>query len=692
MLVNMLFDDYVFKTSYNSDENDIAAEFYIPALKRTNLYKRAAGFFSSSCFLVISPGIEYLLYNNGKMQLLTSPHLSSEDIEAIYSGYANRKDIIYDSLVRDFKIDELNNMTCGNFLAWLIYEERLDIKVVVRKDFSDFGIFHDKYGILYDNEGNNVAFRGSINESETAYLDNYEAIEVFLSWEPRDQLRIRKMERNFNHIWYNYSTHWETFEFPEAIKQQILTLRTNQRPSPFITHPKGRINISNKIIARDYQKDAVLAWLDKGCKGILEMATGTGKTITAIYAMNNIYQQYVLRKIPLMVLITVPYKVLLEQWVELLVDCGIIPIPCYESRVKWFNRFSDSIKLLNKRRLDNLFIVTTNTTFKSKLFQELLSGIETDILYIADEVHHLTTDDALKALPRNARYRLGLTATLMDRYSDSGIAKLLTYFESGVVYRFPLADAIQKGFLTPYYYYPIFVELTDEEKDTYFELSNKIGQLIAQEKDLEDDTLKGLLIRRARLIASCENKLLVLRQMKDQVCKESYCLFYCGDIKENNTRYVEMVNQILAYDFGMKTHTFTADETSLTRKKILKEFEEGRIQALTAIRCLDEGVDIPKLQTAYILSSGTNPKEFIQRRGRILRRSPGKKYASIYDFIVVPSLTLEGIQLLSQSERMAEQKIILREFERFKEFADLAINKHHAYQKIMNVWSLYERG
>lgn len=452
------------------------------------------------------------------------------------------------------------------------------------------------------------------------------------------------------------------------------------------------ISIPKNIQMRGYQKDAVRAWFNHDGCGIFEMATGSGKTITGLCGMIKLLEQFHKANIPCGMVLVLPYKVLLEQWVEVLKDFGINPQICYESKNIWKNKLHELIRLFNQGSRDNLFIVTTNRTFYSDEFQSELNRIEGVYIFCVDEMHHFATDQAVALLPEKAHFRLGLSATLMSHWNDEGMQKLKDYFVNGVVYEFTLERAIREGFLTPYYYHPVFVELTPDEKSEYFELSAKIGKaLVINKGSFDNEILQNLMFKRARLITSAENKIEILRAMSDKIIGTRYNLFYCGDQKEANERYVDKVNKVLSFEFNLKSHTFTSTEDKNTREFVLDRFAQGEIEAITAIRCLDEGIDIPQLRRAFILSSGTNPKEFIQRRGRILRRSPGKDSAEIYDFFVVPTLDPLEIQSLDTSELNIERKILNREFERFKEFADLALNKQNAYQKIIAIWELYNQ-
>lgn len=455
---------------------------------------------------------------------------------------------------------------------------------------------------------------------------------------------------------------------------------------------KNRLNRSPKIpeniILRDYQKEAINSWFKNGFNGILEMATGTGKTITAISAMTKVMETCNLKNFACGIIVVVPYKSLLEQWVEDLNKFNIFPIMCYDNKNLWNDSLRVKIDAFNNGVVNNLSIITTNATFNGDEFQNLLSNIKKDYILCIDEMHHAATEKYLSNLPSGCKLRLGLSATLQSNHNEKNMENLINYFDK-IVYTFDMKRAIDEGFLTPYYYYPIFVELTEEEQDEYFELSKKIGKLI-NVCDEEDECLTSLLMKRARIIGSAQNKLKVLKGMKKYVENTHFNIFYCGDKIENDDKFIYKVNRIVANDLGLKTHTFTSEENKLERQQILRDFKDKKLDAISAIRCLDEGIDIPSLRRAFILSSSTNPKEFIQRRGRILRRSEGKDYAEIYDFIVVSSLDEEYIRGLSDDDLIIERKILACEIDRFNEFSSLAINSIDAHRKLMKVWNLYD--
>ena len=447
--------------------------------------------------------------------------------------------------------------------------------------------------------------------------------------------------------------------------------------------------IPENIQIRPYQEEAIKKWFDNRLKGIFQMATGTGNTITAISAITRLLNLCKVKKLSCGIIIVVPYKSLLEQWVETLRLFKINPIKCYESKNIWFDKLNKKIEFFNFGITKTIYIITTNATFNSESFQESISKIQKDYVLCIDEMHHAATDKYLLNLPEKCIFRLGLSATLESNYNIERTNELVSYF-GGIVYEFSMKRAIEEGFLTPYYYYPIFIELSEYEKEEYFMLSKKIGRLI-NVCDKDDECLTSLLMKRSRILGSAENKLKELIKLKTKVKNTNYNIFYCGDtIDENDDKFIYKVNRIVANELELKTHTFTSEEDKNERKNILERFKQGDLQAITAIRCLDEGIDIPELRRAFILSSSTNPKEFIQRRGRILRKSKSKEYAEIYDFIVVASLDKRYINELTDEELIVEKKIFLRELDRFVEFASLSINEIESHNKLMQIWDLYD--
>lgn len=670
---------------YNNEENNIIKEFFEPVLSNSIEYKRASGCFSSSYFWSMIEAIYSLADNNSIVKLIVSPNLSDEDVQAIINGEKVKNEII-DSFLMFKIIDENEYKDQYNLLAWLLYEGKLELKIVTKRDINSYGIFNDKWAVFTDKFKNKIGFNGSLNESLIAYEKNFESINVYCSWRDNEKLRIDKIEEAFDKIWFNKSAIWESYSIPENIKSRIIEGKSKKKPEIYFNNYNKGINIPRDIKLREYQKIAIKKWFDNKCTGILEMATGSGKTLTSIFAMKKLIDLLNSKGFPCGVVIVVPYINLLEQWCEELEEFGVRPIRCCNEKSSWYYKAIYEVSNFNLNNFSSLFMIVTNATFISDSFQVVLGKIQRDYIFCVDEVHHLSAPKISKLLPENTKFRLGLTATLNNDYNEKKENKVLRYFEK-IVYTFSLKEAMENNCLTRYYYYPIFVELNEDEREEYLNLSRKIARLYNISES--DEAYKMLIHKRRRIILNAENKIIKFATMKKEISKYNSTLVYCGDKIDDEGKFVDRVNRII-YDMGINTHTYTSDLKKNQREDVLDRFKKNEIKVLTAIRCLDEGVNIPALDCAFILSSSIDSKQFIQRRGRILRKSPGKEFAYIYDFVVVPTLDKNIIQGLEVEEKHIEQKIVLNELNRMFEFASLCENKIKALEKIRELICLYE--
>jgi DNA phosphorothioation system restriction enzyme len=431
---------------------------------------------------------------------------------------------------------------------------------------------------------------------------------------------------------------------------------------------------------REYQHDAVRAWSKNGGRGIFNMATGTGKTVTALLTATQAAETLD----EIFVVVAVPYQHLVDQWGESVQDFGIDPVRVYESRKKWEELLQRQLNEFQSGARDAVVAVVTHTTFASEHFQRLLSRTNSKTLLVADEMHHLGAPHLREAFPEHVPLRLGLSATPERWYDDEGTEALETYF-GGIVYEYGLERAIDNGALCPYYYVPHIVTLTADETAEYMQLSRRIGRLAGAvqggigDADLQGNTsLKHALFKRARIVGTAERKLERLSELVQHTGSVEHTLVYCGDgsvetdeVGQETRRHVDAtVDQLRT--LGIDAERFTARESQAERERLLNSFERAELQALVAIRCLDEGVDIPATETAYMLASSTNPRQFIQRRGRILRNHPGKDHAVVHDFIAVPGSGDLGS--LDDETFDAERSLIRKELQRVSTFADAAMN------------------
>ena len=683
---------------YRSDQTNTVTDFYLPCLNVSREYWRAVGYFTSQGLALAAKGLSSFIQNEGKMRLVASPMLTEEDISAIQEGYNAREDVVEKAIIRELDGDftEVVNhrLKC---LAWLIAENRLDIKIAspYEVSFNNLGaIYHEKIGIFIDSNGNTVAFTGSQNETVGGLLTNFESIDVYWSWSDPHQRAQRKID-NFERLWKNLTPKLSVLDFPVAAKQRLLEYKPNSPPSidpeTFIdrlstresgtsySYPPKTIDLPSTLKLRDYQQEAIDAWFLNNCRGFLEMATGSGKTITALSAIVRLLKE----KKRLFILIACPFQHLVEQWNKEASQFGFQSILAYQSQRTWVDRLNEALIDFNFGSLKVVCTITTHDTFISDAMQRILTRLQGDAVLVADEAHHLGATKSRQNLPNLFSYRLGLSATPNRWFDPEGTAALRAYFRE-TVYEFPLAQAIEAGYLCSYSYLPHLVELTEGELYEYEALTAKIAKLYARKNDDEvtEQLLEALLRQRTDLLNNAENKLPMLKQLVvNQSEPLHHVLFYCapGQIDE--------VISMLGHELGLHIHRFTAEESTEERRSLLERFASRNLQGLVAMKCLDEGVDVPGTQSAYILASSSNPREFIQRRGRILRNAPGKAAAKIYDLIAVPSLNTEVIKASPLFE--TERKILRRELRRFHEFSRTAKNQHRAVGEIWQLAKTY---
>ena len=439
-----------------------------------------------------------------------------------------------------------------------------------------------------------------------------------------------------------------------------------------------------EIKLRNYQQTAVFNWFRNQGRGTLKMATGSGKTITALAIATELYQ-----KIGLQVLLVVcPYRHLVTQWAKECQKFNLLPILAFENVRNWQSQLSNQLYNLNSSHQSFVTVITTNSTLISEGFQSQLKFFPAKTLLVGDEAHNLGANRLEESLPRNIGLRLALSATPERYFDDRGTDALLNYFGAVLQPEFTLADAINQGALVHYLYYPILINLTESESYTYAKLTKRIGWALNNSEDLaNNETLTSLLMKRSRLIGTAANKLQALRNLMSKRLNTSHTLFYCGDgcVETRDSFYsrqIAAVTRILGKELGYRVNTYTAETSIKDRENIRQQFESGELQGLVAIRCLDEGVDIPVIKNAVILASTGNPRQFIQRRGRILRPYPGKERAILFDMIVMPPE-------LERDTWEVERNLLRRELVRFVEFADLADNAGEARSKLLELQEKY---
>lgn len=668
----MSFKDMNIKLIYDTSTSNIVDELIVPLLERSKEYYRGVGYFSSAWLGLAFRGIQQFILNNGRMRLLTSPQLNEEDWNAVVNGERAKTDeVIYRSICKSIDSFDANTKSYVlNMLSWLIADGFLEIKFVVCK--NRLGNYHDKIAVFEDGDGNEICLHGSLNDSLQATY-NGECVSVFKGWVNGQVEYLERHYENLRELYNNKNGYFEVYDIPNMLKLELKKYQSTERPYFIEKKMKRAIHLPEYIKElHDYQNKAIKNLIANDWHGIFEMATGTGKTITAIEA-SRIYLEKYKRAF---IIVVVPFSHLITQWEKVLLDFGYQNIICCFKRTKsWLPAAKRIAKNFNTKLQDVACLVTTYKTASSDEFVTMMKSVNSDVFLIADECHYMGSNRYSQVMLKNIKVRLGLSATPDRWFDEEGTHMLRDYFGKTVL-EYDLRTAIENKFLTPYEYYPIIVHLNAQELEEYEELSNKISRIICFNKGIEKGSATEiLLIKRAAIISQAESKKEMLKAiLAKQVCKMDieHTLFYCakGESKE--------VIRLLA-DLNIRAHDFVYDVSSKKRDELLLQFDQGDIQALVAIKCLDEGVDVPSTQAAYFLASTSNPREFIQRRGRILRKAKNKNKACLYDFIVMPEIQQNT---LDDDMFKIYKSIISKELPRFAEFSHNSENKYEAHDTL----------
>jgi len=701
----MSFNELILKISYDSDEDDISKEFFKPVLKRAKNYDRLAGYFSSTAFAIAIDETLDFIENGGVMRLVTSTQISEQD-KQIFVNYVNGDKTELEELLLK-KIHEKDDQLfrdCHSLMGWMLEnkidgEPQLQIKIAIpltSKGTHDVNsIYHQKVGIFRDSENNSISFEGSVNETGKAWFDNIEKFKVSTSWnDDSDRQRISVDVKTFNKFWNNEAQRTVVIDLPTAIKDELLKVRpkSTEEFNEILSRLKKALPKRNTLRLRAYQKNAIDELEKADFNGFFEMATGSGKTFTAFGSMNRLHR----KETRLAIIIACPYTHLVDQWHDeylrwneqvdpsLTLDNFSKEI-CFSDFPDWDGKLRKKVRDFNEEDvngnhfLEKLLIFTTHDTLSGKKFIDIAKTIDGPVFLVVDEVHAVGSELRLDGLLGNYQYRLGLSATPTRYFDDEGTLALQNYFGK-TVFEFTLKDAIDTGNLVPYRYYPKIVELTDEEFAEYQELTIKIARKLSGMKDNQkaDEISSFIEGVRAEVIGAAVRKYDMFENILEEIPKLHHALIYCSH------KQMDRAKEIL-FNRSVVFHQITFHEATKERRKIIDLLAEGAYDATLAIRCLDEGVDIPSAKLGILLASSGNPRQYIQRRGRLLRNHEGKSEAIIYDILVVPYLNRDIIEETSDLEK----KIVQKELTRFEEFANSSKNKDEVIKEIDIIRKVY---
>ena len=701
-----------FKEVYFSPKDNIVKDFFIPALKNSDYYFRAAGYFTSASLIELSVGVCDLVRRGGKIKVITSPRLNYEDVAAIKKGY-DLLEATGNAMVRDFQIPEdLESLNRLSLLSELIARGILEIKIAVMRnvDLYPNSIFHPKFGIMVDSDGKKIAFSGSMNESKNGLIANWDTVEVSNCSEG-DSGRIKLFDDEFRNLWNNNDDTVCIMDMPKVVQDLLDDYRTGElnldldarlleKYDDCETKDSVYFKSPDWLARRPYQKEAIGNWISNGYRGIFDMATGTGKTKTALCALEDLYNANPYEGI--FTIIVAPQKHLVDQWGEEVQNFGVVPIIGHSdsSNGQWKDRFRRQIMLV-KNTNKNACLITTISSFSSKEIQGWIQKIP-NLALVVDEAHNMGSDNRLTKLPFNAKYRLALSAT-MERYRDKeGTESLQDYFGDYCI-RFSLEDAIGT-YLTNYYYYPIPCIYNCTEYEQFVRSNEELDAVLSDPHVSKTEKMKAkneYIEYSYTLNSKMDSKYETLEKLMSGFVHSDHFLVYCGKarvddegdmIDTSHNEFIKCIDKtarILGMNgLGMKISRITYRESAQDRKRILAEFDKGETAGIIAISCLDEGVDIPSIKTAVIMTSSDNPREYVQRRGRVLRMYPGKEYATIYDFVVIPKDLAEVVP--GDEHSGLELKMIAKEIRRMNEFSKVSLNSEDTDGLFSKISSAYK--
>ena len=704
-------------------------DLFLDALPRSKRFDLLLGYFSSSAIKLLSTGFAMFLYNGGKLRMVTNHIYSSQDKLALLKGVGSESEYFNFSLKDYKKIKDSLDSEGEHFfncIAWLISKERIDVKVIKPKTG---GISHPKEGLFFDGT-TKIHFHGSMNFTAAGLVRNVESISTRKSYESEEsKYSIKEFEDLFESYFNETNEDVEYLGFGE-IEEAIIQDFGNKDIQELLEDSKsiGR-NFSLKLRSkralkldkleqeieealkeprfpyesrpRGYQIQAYQNWVKNSNKGIFAMATGTGKTLTSLNCLLNIYKNE--KKYRAVVL--VPTIALVNQWKEECRKFNFRNIICVSSKYKWKGDLS-FINTASKFIDTSFIVIVTYASFPRRKFQNYFKTLPNDTLLIADEMHNIGSPKVLNVLDQvHLEYRIGLSATPKRQYDEIGNQRIRDFFTDAPPYTFSYSmdEAINKKptALCPYMYFPHIVYLNETELKQYIIKSKQLMKYFDSKTGKYKDCteVEMLLLQRKRIIHKAQGKKLVFQKIVKSEFKKrgnlKFSLVYVpeGDDVDygNSDEYIEsnedsnLLNQytkvVRDVDFSVTVKQFTSNTKN--RDNVLTQFSSGETDVLCSMKCLDEGVDVPRSELAIFCASTGNSRQFIQRRGRVLRKHIDKDFATIHDLVVIPKSA-------DQSTFEMEKGILKKELERVVDFSKLSLNKVDTYKVLKEALDYYK--
>jgi len=690
------FKTLILKQAYSSDFDNILEDFYLPALKQSTDYLRLTGYFSSNSLAVTARGIFGLIKNGGNMKLIVSPRLSEDDLNIILNSLPHADKIIEENLLKELDLIEDDFVRDHiSALGWMILNNRLKIRVAIPinsegviipfDEAERTGLFHQKVGILKDSKENVITFSGSVNETAFGWLANVEEFKVFRSWETAENPYVEIDISKFIRFWDNQSPKVRVMDIPQAVERKLIDISPKDIDNIDLDKYYQEKRPHKKLF--DHQIKAVAEWVRNDKVGIFAMATGTGKT----YAALGCIEETAKINTSLLIVISCPYQHLVQQWkreINLFGTAYDDLMIADSTNAKWRNQLVDYLIDISLGRKQKVIVITTHSTFPSNDFKNIICSYKNSskLMLIADEVHGLGANESRHGLINEYDFRLGLSATPSRWLDIIGTDFIYSFFKKEV-FRFDLREAINtinpatgNTYLVPYKYHLKFAFLDAEEIEDYIEITKRIARLSSKTDDKSISNLEALLFARANIIKDAGQKYEVLKEILNDLPKPiAGTIIYCSPQQIDEVMKIVNKWEITAHRLTMSEGTNPLKQYGglSERDYLLKEFGQSKYQCLVAMKCLDEGIDVPPAKRAILLASSNNPREYIQRIGRVIRRFPGKNEAEIHDIIVLPDLRNIPLEY-----KKTIRNIIKKELHRYQEIAENAINNAEAFSLI----------
>ena len=729
----MLYEvDWADDGTYRPGEDNSPEKFFNDCLENSKEFDLKLGYFSSATISVLADGFATFISNGGRMRLVINHIVSEEDKEAIskgiHGGVINCFDLTnFETLRQTFDEYQQQFFEC---LAFLIYDKRIDIRIIKPKNKK--GIAHTKSGQFRDGDSI-TSFTGSANFTISGLFNNLEEISIDRSdsVDMRVQKRIQSQREEFDSI-MDGKKHGVEYLSPENLISAIMSNYEDKDIEELLDVEAKLRKIKQERAIREkrenmacedfevepqfpfeapfpYQTKALEEWKKNEYKGLFNMATGTGKTITSLNCLLSLYKETGCYK----AIILVPTIPLVDQWEKECRKFNYGKIYKVSSKTDW----KSSITRLTRAELlypdrNSYIVISTYASFVREATFERLSELSLETLLIADEAHNMGSSSCLKLLSK-IRYekRIGLSATPERQFDEIGNQAICSFFGCSLnsyTFSFTMKEAIDKDYLCHYRYYPYVVELNEVEMDAYKDLSAKIAKFYNPDEDhfSSNQLLTALLLKRKRIIHKAQNKLEVFKTLISEIYalrhNLNYLLVYVPEgVDERDQEFanasdsdfdtdvgqeqISLINQYTDIIANVDEHITVEQVTSKSqnRDETLWRFATGETQVLTAMKCLDEGVDVPRTEMAIFCASTGNPRQFIQRRGRILRTHKDKPLAYIYDLVVVPKTEKDSPYF------NMERSILKKELERVIDFASLSTNSSYAEKVLYDIINYY---